>query len=96
MGAGMAHTTAASAMGNATGELNRPTVPVAHLPGVMMTGSSGSGASGTFRSNRRNFSLDSGTQMRMNVSTSPSGAYGNGSAAAPAHGSAQHPSQHNP
>ncbi|MGC8550520.1 MAG: hypothetical protein ACP5M4_12545 [Acidobacteriaceae bacterium] len=99
MGAGMAHATAASAMGNAMagehamGELNRPTVPVAHLPGVMMTSSSSSGASGTFTSDRRNFALDSGTQMRMNVSASPSGASSSGAAAASAHGSTQHPSQ---
>jgi hypothetical protein len=99
MGAGMANATTASAMGNATvGEhamsgLNGATVPVAHLPSVMMTSSSSSGTSGTLTSNRRNFSLESGTQMMMNVSASPSGASGNGSAAASAHGSAQHPSQ---
>ena len=100
MGAGMANATAESAMGTATaGEhamagLNGAAVPIAHMPGVMMSSSSSSGASGTFTSSRRNFSLDSGTQMMMNVSASPSGASSNGSASASAHGSAQHPTQH--
>ncbi len=99
MGTGMAHSTMAGAMGNAMasestiGGLSRTTIPVAHLPGVMMTSSSGSDTSGTFTSNRRNFSLDSGTQMMMNISASPSGVSGSGSAAGSAHGSAQRPSQ---
>lgn len=99
MGAGMAHATTASAMGNAmTSEhamsgLNGASIPVAHMPNVVLSSSSGSAITGTFTSTHRNFSLDSGTQMMMNVSASPSDASAGGSAAASARGSAQHPNQ---
>lgn len=86
MGSGMANDVNANAIGDvaagahAMGTLNGTPVPVAHLPGVTLSSSSDSAASGTFHSSHRNFSLDSGTQMMMNVTVGDSGAAANGSA----------------
>jgi hypothetical protein len=67
--------------------LNGEPMPVAHLPGVIMSSAANSSSSGTFSSSRRNFSLDSGTVMNMNVTADNSSAHAGGAAAASAHGS---------
>lgn len=78
----------AAASGHAMSALNGKPMPVAHLPGVMMSSTANSSSSGTFSSKRRNFSLDSGTEMNMNVTARNSSASASGSGAGSAHGSA--------
>jgi hypothetical protein len=101
MGAGMARGMDASAMGDAMASEHAMSVvsgtpmPVPHLPGVLMSSSAGSTDSGTFSSTRRNFALDSGTQMNMDVTSANSNASASGSAAGSVHGSAHHPVQRN-
>jgi hypothetical protein len=77
----------AAASGHAMSALNGEPMPVAHLPGVIMSSAANSSSSGTFSSSRRNFSLDSGTVMNMNVTADNSSAHAGGAAAASAHGS---------